>query len=370
LYFEKSSLWDADFLFQLGHHPANKCTNPQCSTKPFTIIHVNGIHIHNLAYCGCSTAGKFGTQFQQLIRRRLFPATTLDPQTACSFLLLRSGQLLSLQSKLSLYDYYICIEKLTDATGTAGVNVSRYSSYSKFIRLTFLKDRYKVFLRTLHMWRHIKMAKRGSRSYDPSGINGTSPGELAALCPACPIPSINLPSNWQSVEKATECVNSSHVFSFSQVLSLSGISITRCLALMPVSDSRGDRFQTTRRIPSWDLGSHTLLRESHIATISSALPISRRFVSFALWYPTLETDVDGKQMSTCSGLTALDHANTKHTKGYATSGIVCTTCRHEFILPEGAGPLQKGKRSVFNSMSFAHATEFYNSYANTDYVVV
>ena len=75
-------------------------------------------------------------------------------------------------------------------------------------------------------------------------------------------------------------------------------------------------------------------------------------------------------MSTCSGLAALDHANTKHSKGYATSGIVCTTCRHEFILPEGAGPLQKGERSVFNSMSFAHATEFYDSYANTDYVVV
>jgi len=52
-------------------------------------------------------------------------------------------------------------------------------------------------------------------------------------------------------------------------------------------------------------------------------------------------------MSTCSGLSALDHANTKFTKGYATSGIVCTTCRHEFILPEGAGPLQKGERYIF-----------------------
>lgn len=52
-------------------------------------------------------------------------------------------------------------------------------------------------------------------------------------------------------------------------------------------------------------------------------------------------------MNTCSGLSALDHANSKYTKGYATSGIVCTTCRHEFILPEGAGPLQKGERFVF-----------------------
>ena len=73
-------------------------------------------------------------------------------------------------------------------------------------------------------------------------------------------------------------------------------------------------------------------------------------------------------MSTCSGLAALDHANTKHTKGYATSGIVCTTCRHEFILPEGAGPLQKGERLVFNSTLFICTANSMNRFANTDYV--
>ena len=67
----------------------------------------------------------------------------------------------------------------------------------------------------------------------------------------------------------------------------------------------------------------------------------------------------GKQMSTCSGLAALHHANTKYLKGYATSGIVCTTCRHEFVLPEGAGQLQKGERLVFGSISFVYMTEFY-----------
>ena len=73
-------------------------------------------------------------------------------------------------------------------------------------------------------------------------------------------------------------------------------------------------------------------------------------------------------MSTCSGLAALDHANNKLAKGYATSGIVCTTCRHEFILPEGAGPLQKGERSVLISV-IVYITKLYNRYANTDYVV-
>lgn len=77
-----------------------------------------------------------------------------------------------------------------------------------------------------------------------------------------------------------------------------------------------------------------------------------------------------KQMSTCSGLAALDHANSKYTKGYATSGIVCTTCRHEFILPEGAGPLQKGERLVISSHLFLRFANSMNRYANTDYVVV
>jgi len=110
-------------VVQLGHHPADSCTNPQRSTRTFTVVHTNGIHLVDLAYCSCSEAGQHGTRVEQLLRRRLFPATTLDPQTACTFQLLKSAQLLSLQSKLSLYDYYICIEQLTDATGTMDVNV-------------------------------------------------------------------------------------------------------------------------------------------------------------------------------------------------------------------------------------------------------
>ena len=57
------------------------------------------------------------------------------------------------------------------------------------------------------MWRHLRMLKRGGRSYDAAGIDGTSPGELAVACPACPIPSVNLPPNWKSVGKDSEYVD-------------------------------------------------------------------------------------------------------------------------------------------------------------------
>lgn len=57
------------------------------------------------------------------------------------------------------------------------------------------------------MWRHLRMLKRGGRSYDKTGVKGTSAGELAVLCPACPIPSINLPPDWKSVGKDYEFVD-------------------------------------------------------------------------------------------------------------------------------------------------------------------
>lgn len=215
------------------------------------------------------------------------------------------------------------------------------------------------------------MLKRGGRSYDPTGIEGTSPGELAVLCPACPIPSVNLPPNWQSVGKDSEYVNPLCVRLPSLMSSILGISTTRPLGLMPVFDLRGGRFRAMRRTRSWGLGLHTSLHGTRTVSTSGASPTKKRFVASIL-IPPHPALIDGcdKQMSTCSGLSALDHANSKHTKGYATSGIVCTTCRHEFILPEGAGPLQKGERFVFNHMPCIYVTKFPRRYANTDYVVV
>lgn len=52
-------------------------------------------------------------------------------------------------------------------------------------------------------------------------------------------------------------------------------------------------------------------------------------------------------MPTCTGLAALDHANTKYSRGYATTGVGVGVCaRHEFIQKNGAVDLQKGERSV------------------------
>ncbi|KAJ7895669.1 hypothetical protein B0H13DRAFT_1624341 [Mycena leptocephala] len=51
------------------------------------------------------------------------------------------------------------------------------------------------------------------------------------------------------------------------------------------------------------------------------------------------------RLTTCSGLAALDYANTKFSRGYSTMGVGMGVCaRHEFVQPNGVGDLQKGER--------------------------
>lgn len=69
------------------------------------------------------------------------------------------------------------------------------------------------------------------------------------------------------------------------------------------------------------------------------------FVEDTAYRKFLLTATDQTEISTCTGLSALNHANTKFSAGYATTGggIGCCT-RHELIEPGGVGDLQKGER--------------------------
>lgn len=49
------------------------------------------------------------------------------------------------------------------------------------------------------MFRHVKLMKRAGRGNIPGGLLLTGAGDLALACPACPIPGVNLPENWEEV---------------------------------------------------------------------------------------------------------------------------------------------------------------------------
>ncbi|KAJ3830898.1 hypothetical protein F5878DRAFT_550099, partial [Lentinula raphanica] len=76
------------------------------------------------------------------------------------------------------------------------------------------------------------------------------------------------------------------------------------------------------------------------------------FTEDTLFRQYIASVTDQQEMSTCTGLSALDHANTKFSRGYATTGVGLGVCaRHEFIQRNGVVDLQKGER--YANMDYA-----------------
>ena len=104
-------------------------------------------------------------------------------------MLLKLFHLFSFLGKVSVYDMYRSIERLTDNTG---IHMPRM--------------RYKPILQCLTQWRHLKALKRGGRGHHSEGAAGTADRELAIICPSCPRPGINLPLGWKSEAKERQYV--------------------------------------------------------------------------------------------------------------------------------------------------------------------
>ncbi len=178
--FVRSTLKDIRLVLHLNH-ASLRCPAPIPTHEHFQVIHTNGVHEVALSYCGCS---REIPRDIQLLRRGLYPSTQKRVRMCVTFSLLKLLHILSLMGKVSAYDMYRSIERLTNNTG---VNMPR--------------SRYRPTMRCLNQWRHLKALKRGGRGHDPSGIAGTADGELAVLCPSCPYPGINLPEGWASVPR-------------------------------------------------------------------------------------------------------------------------------------------------------------------------
>ncbi|KAJ7745627.1 hypothetical protein B0H14DRAFT_3514464 [Mycena olivaceomarginata] len=163
-------------------------------------------------------------------------------------------------------------------------------------------DRYQVFIRICREYRHLMMLKRGGRGHDPEGVKGTKSGELDVRCPACPRPGVNLPPDWESATKE-----------------------------------------------------ESELKDPGLGTGWAYMLENVEFREFLL------TVTDQKEMTTCSGLAALDYANTKFSRGYSTTGVgMCVCARHEFIQPNGVGDLQKGERFANMDYIFGSVMRHHN----------
>ncbi|KAJ7081909.1 hypothetical protein C8R43DRAFT_1092812 [Mycena crocata] len=201
---------------------------------------------------------------------------------------------------MTAYDFYTVLERLTDNTGVKPSN------------------RYQIFLRMARQYRHLLLLLRAGRGHDPTGVFGTAAGELGPECPCCPDPKINLPEGWENVPPED------------RFLYILFIALDTC-------------FRLKRRMISSEIK-------------DPGLGTGWAFVMENAPYRHYLKDVtDQKEMSTCSGLAALDYANTKFSRGYSTTGVGMGVCaRHEFVQKNGVGDLQKGER--FANMDYIFAS--------------
>ncbi|KAJ7889382.1 hypothetical protein B0H14DRAFT_2561881 [Mycena olivaceomarginata] len=186
--FLHTSLKAMGLRVQFGHPPGERCTNPERGREAFVVLHHNSIHEVAVDFCGvgCDNRARAGESDTQLLRGGWYPASEERPQTCMTLLALEQFHVQSLQAKITMYDYYQSLEKLTSNDGTKP------------------PDRYQVFTRICREYRHVMMLKQMGRGHDPGGAKATKSGALAVLCPACPRPGINLPEDWEKAVQGEE----------------------------------------------------------------------------------------------------------------------------------------------------------------------
>ncbi|KAK7021990.1 hypothetical protein VNI00_017092 [Paramarasmius palmivorus] len=281
-FFERTTLQKLGLIIQLGHPIGEKCSQPQPSRTGFVVVDLEGIQDVSLQFCECRSVEAAGERWQQLMRARLYPATVAEPHTAFTFRTLSHFHHLTTQGKVSLYDFYYTLEKRTDALGISDP-----------------KDRYEAFIRVMRQWRYLRMLQRSGIGNQPSQrIEDIRDGELAIRCPACPRPGVNMPENFTALSK----------------------HIDAC-------------FRLKRR---------QISNEKKDPGLFTGLAY---FVSQKDYQPWLKSVGEQKETSTCSGLAAVDQANTKYSRGYATTGsMLCLCARHEIVEPTGMVDLRKGEK--------------------------
>jgi len=112
-FFEDSTLTSLGFVFQLGHHVGDTCSNPT-TLRNLMVFDLSGVHRLVVKYCNCDRPPP---KRIQLLRSRWFPATIIRPSTAFTFDILDFYHKLQDQSKCNPYDFYHAIIQRTDAAG-------------------------------------------------------------------------------------------------------------------------------------------------------------------------------------------------------------------------------------------------------------
>ncbi|KAF8133498.1 hypothetical protein K438DRAFT_2128575 [Mycena galopus ATCC 62051] len=298
-FFERRELRQLGLRVQLGHPENTPCPRAHPLREKFVVIATNGFHHVAVDLCQCRRGGS-QPRWEQLLSHGWFPATPDHPRSAITISALKLFHAVSFQGKTTVYHFFSALAKVTDNTGSEA-----------------FKRRYNVTLRAVRQWRNLRALKRGGIGNDAERLTaGTRDGELAVECLACPKPGVNLPTGWELTPKDKRYLYT--IF----------LAIDACFRLK------------RKKVSSW--WADPSIQDGWAYFVPS--------VPYMAYVKTLG---DQKEMSTCTGLAALDHANTKYAQGYAATGCGMITCgRHKIVAKNGVGDLQGGEK-----------------YGNMDYIV-
>ncbi|KAK0500749.1 hypothetical protein EDD18DRAFT_1279950 [Armillaria luteobubalina] len=172
-YFDKVPLRQLGMRYQVGHLAGEACPHPRLAFgNHFTIIDTNGIHDVALDFCSCMRKRPFAMQLQG---SWLFPATDIEPRTAVTTVALEQFQMLTFMGKISAYEYYHSLVRLTDNTGIKSPS-----------------DNFNAFICVVCEWSFIRLLKRAGVGNDPGRWKDAKPGSCAMECLACPRPGVNI----------------------------------------------------------------------------------------------------------------------------------------------------------------------------------
>lgn len=126
-HFTQTPLKDLGLRLQLGHPPGEVCPLPhQAWGDDFVIVDVDAVHTLGVDYCHCGATSK--SEVDQLLERRLYPATVENPKTAATFRVLEVFEIMQYESKVSPFELWKAISRLTDNTGLRTVRVRAFFS--------------------------------------------------------------------------------------------------------------------------------------------------------------------------------------------------------------------------------------------------
>ncbi|KAJ7761424.1 hypothetical protein B0H16DRAFT_1312223 [Mycena metata] len=313
--FERNTLRHLGLRIQLGHKRGVTCPGVIARTPAewekvkedsFCIVDDKVIHEVALDFCTCGTAAPRAVQ---LLRARLYPATTVRPSSAATFRVLRRFHKLSFEAKCSAYEFYNALARETNNTGNFQP-----------------RDRYSEFLRMTREWRHLQVLKRLGRIFVMDGIRNMPPGVCALLCPACPQPGKNLPhdGDWRAVPPHKRFL----------------------YALFLAIDAN---FRMKRKQVSSE--------ESDPGLNNGAMFFSE--VKEYMVHVKEHWDTE-QEKSRCVSHDAVNQPD-KEARGTASSGIGTVDCaRHNMKRPNGVGDLQKGERYINMDWMFWKSLEGYD----------